>query len=103
MVEFFCRFASLRGGTTKQSRNESCYLDCFVPRSDVKRLSYIIPQIMEMRPESLEGGFVQLFLELRMGNGDDELGTLLQRTSIEVDGTGFRDEPVDVVAGGDST
>ena len=58
---------------------------------------------MEVRPEALEGGFVQLFLELRMGNGDDEFGAFLQRTSVEVHGAIFRDEPVDVVARGDST
>ncbi len=28
------RFASLRGGTTKQSSREALYLDCFVPRND---------------------------------------------------------------------
>ena len=28
-------FTSLRGGTTKQSSNEACTLDCFVPRSDL--------------------------------------------------------------------
>ena len=28
---------SLRGGTTKQSRGLTCFLDCFVPRNDAKR------------------------------------------------------------------
>ena len=28
-------FTSLRGGTTKQSSNEACTLDCFVPRNDL--------------------------------------------------------------------
>ena len=31
------RFASLLGGTTKQSRKEVWYLDCFVPRNDAMR------------------------------------------------------------------
>ena len=39
VLDFFvlCRFASLRGGTTKQSR-ELFFLDCFVPRNDAKRV-----------------------------------------------------------------
>ena len=32
------RFASLRGGTTKQSMDYVCCLDCFIPRSDAKRV-----------------------------------------------------------------
>ena len=31
-------FTSLRGGTTKQSRDEADNLDCFVPRNDAKRV-----------------------------------------------------------------
>jgi len=34
----FCRFASLRGGTTKQSNPRIECLDCFVPRNDAKRV-----------------------------------------------------------------
>ena len=64
-------------------------------------LSDSIPKVMEMRSKAFEGGFVEHLLELRMGYRDDELCPFLQRTSVEVDRTIFRDEPVDVVARGD--
>ena len=35
---YLTRFASLRGGTTKQSRDNTINLDCFVPRSDAERI-----------------------------------------------------------------
>ena len=62
-----------------------------------------IPQIMEMRPKSFEGGFVEHLLELGMRHRDDEFGPFLQRASVEIHRTIFRDEPVDVVARGDCT
>ena len=43
MCCLFCRFASLRGGTTKQSRKEAGCLDCFVPRNDAKRVWWRSP------------------------------------------------------------
>ena len=56
-----------------------------------------------MRPEALEGSLVEHLLELGVRHRDDELGSFLQRTPIEVNRTIFRDEPMDVVACGDST
>ena len=58
---------------------------------------------MEMRSKPLEGSFVELLLKIGMGYGDDEFGSFLQRPAIQVDSTVFRDEPMDVVARGDST
>ena len=66
-------------------------------------LSDSIPKVMEMRPDALEGGLVEHLLELRMRNGNDEFGSLLQRASVKVHSTIFGDEPMDVVACGDST
>lgn len=56
-----------------------------------------------MRPETLEGGFVEHLLKLGMCHRDDELGPFLQRSPVEVHRTIFGDKPMDVVARGDGT
>ena len=56
-----------------------------------------------MRPEALERRLVELLLIFRMSHRDDKLGALLQRTSVEVHRTIFRDKPMDMVTRGDST
>ena len=58
---------------------------------------------MEMRPKSFEGSLVEHFLELGMRYRDDEFGPFLQRAAIKVYRSVFGDEPMDVVARGDST
>lgn len=56
---------------------------------------------MIVRAEALESSAVEGLAGIRVGDADDQLGTLLQALAIEVDGTVFGDEPVDVVAGRD--
>ena len=56
---------------------------------------------MIVRAEPLERSLLQLFLELGMSDGDDQFGTFLQRSSVQVHRSVFRHEPVDVVARGD--
>ena len=58
---------------------------------------------MIVRAEALERCLVELFLIFRMSDGDDEACAFLQRATVKVHRTVFGDEPVDMVAGGDST
>ena len=53
--------------------------------------------------KTFEGCLIKHLLELWVCHRDDEFGALLQRATIEVHSTVFCDEPVDVVACGDST
>ena len=41
-------------------------------------LSYIIPEVVKMRPKALEGSLVKHLLELWMRHRDDELGPFLK-------------------------
>ena len=56
-----------------------------------------------MWAESLECCLVELFLVFRMSDGDDEASAFLQRATVEVHRTVFRDKPMDMVTRGDST
>ena len=64
-VNVFCRFASLRGGTTKQSSVKAFCLDCFVPRNDGKRhvLLPILIRILHQHGVEVLGVAGNLFAE----------------------------------------
>ena len=54
-----------------------------------------------MGTEPFEGGSVQLFSVVRMGDGDQQAGALLQGLAVQVHGALFGDDPLHVGAGRD--
>lgn len=65
-------------------------------------LLFIIDRFLEMvivGAEAFEGGTVKFFPVVGMSYADYEFGTLLKGLSVEIDGTVFGNEPVDVVSG----
>lgn len=58
---------------------------------------------MEVAAEAFEGGFVQFFLMVRVGNGNQGLGTVLHGFAVKVYRTEFGDYIVDVETGGNDS
>ena len=56
---------------------------------------------MVVRAEALERGAVEGLAGIGVRDADDQLGALLEALAVEVDGTVFGNQPVDVVAGRD--